>query len=239
MMIDAKRKNIEFKHNYIVNRVELHDNTYNVTALNKTGSHIFQANRVILAVTRNALQMIFPFSPEHPLIKATAMEPLLRIYSVYRNGNWFPKTKVVTNSVLRMIIPIDKEKGIIMSAYLDGRDIELWSDLYKKDKLEELKEKVHNETQALFPDLNIDEKPQYISAEYWSEGCTYWKTGIDYKKMSENALQPYPNSHPNLHIIGESFSLKQQWIEGALEHADSLITMIESQISEKKNKSSQ
>jgi hypothetical protein len=32
-----------------------------------------------------------------------------------------------------------------------------------------------------------------------------------------------PQTHPKLHIVGESFSVKQQWIEGALEHADNLV----------------
>jgi hypothetical protein len=160
------------------------------------------------------------------------MEPLLRIYSIYKDGSWFPAHKTVTNSPLRYIIPIDTTKGLIMSSYLDSRDIELWLDLYKKSKHEELLEKVHNETTALFSEKNIPEKPVYISPEYWRDGCSYWLAGSDYKSLSKKALCPYPIDYPNLHIVGESFSTKQQWIEGALEHADELIHLIKESIKE-------
>ena len=97
---------------------------------------------------------------------------------------------------------------------------------YKKGKNEELKEKIHNETLALFSDLDIKDKPVFVVPEFWRDGCSYWNTDVDYKKLSKDALQPYPITHPHLHIVGESFSTKQQWIEGALEHADDLITLI-------------
>jgi len=226
MVRDVKKHNIEIKYNVSVNRVDEKEGLYTVTAPKNNGCDTFTASRVVLAVHRNALQYIYPFSQEHPLVKAVRMEPLLRIYSVYNDSSWFPEGKVVTNSPLRYIIPINKSKGLIMSSYLDSRDIELWSDLYKKGKNEELKEKIHNETLALFSDLDIKEKPVFVAPEFWHDGCSYWNTGVDYKKLSKDALQPYPITHENLHIVGESFSTKPQWIEGSLEHADDLITLI-------------
>jgi hypothetical protein len=35
-----------------------------------------------------------------------------------------------------------------------------------------------------------------------------------------------PQTHPRLHLVGESFSTKQQWIEGALEHATTLVELL-------------
>jgi hypothetical protein len=97
--------------------------------------------------------------------------------------------------------------------------------LYKKDKADELKEKIHNDTTALFPEANIPQPPTYTQAQFWRDGVSYWKTNTNYKKLSEEALQAYPN----LHVVGESFSTKQQWVEGSLEHADRLIALIKSQ----------
>jgi len=228
MVKDAKHHNVEFKTEIVANRVELNPKTnlYTVTAIKNGECKMFSASRVVLAVPRNALQQIHPFSLEHPLVQAVKMEPLLRIYSVYKDGSWFPPANVVTNSPLRHIIPINKTQGLIMSSYLDSRDIQLWTNLYEKGHNEELIEKIHNETTALFPELDIKEKPIYTTPEIWRDGCSYWKTGTDYKKLSKLALQPYPDTHPNMHLVGESFCLKPQWIEGALEHAEMLIKML-------------
>lgn len=236
MVTDLKKQHVEIKNNIAVNRIDaLRSGYYKVSAITKQNKyHTYETKRVVLAVHRNALERIYPFSPEHPLMKATVMEPLLRIYSVYKDASWFPKTKVVTDSSLRYIIPINQEKGLIMSSYLDARDIELWRDLWLKSRHEDLINKIHNETCALFPEKDI-EKPLYVSPQLWADGCTYWLQDVDYKKLSEQALQPYPTTHPKMHIVGESFSTKQQWIEGSLEHADSLIALIGDELKEGTN----
>jgi monoamine oxidase len=221
MLQDVKKHKITIHYNHKAIRVE--DNK--VLTEKDTKYHTFLGKRVVLAVHRNALQGIYPFSPDHPLVKAVTMEPLLRIYSVYKDASWFPKHHLITNSPLRNIIPINQETGLIMSSYVDARDIELWTDLYKKDKAETLKEKVHNDTTALFPEAHIPQPPTYTQAQFWRDGVSYWNTNTDYKKLSEEALQAYPN----IHVVGESFSTKQQWIEGSLEHADQLIALIKSQ----------
>jgi protoporphyrinogen oxidase len=228
MVKDAKKLGVDFKTEIVANRVDLDakTNLYKVTAIKNKECKTFHANHVILAVPKNALQKIYPFSPDNKLVQAVKMEPLLRIYSVYKDASWFPPANVVTNSPLRYIIPVNKEQGLIMSSYLDSRDIELWTDLYEKGHNEELIEKIHNETCALFPELDIKDKPIFTTPEIWRDGCSYWLTGADYKKLSKDALRPLPESYPNLHLVGESFCLKQQWIEGALEHADELIKML-------------
>ena len=85
--------------------------------------------------------------------------------------------------------------------------------------------KVQNETQALFPEFTIP-PALYTKAHLWRDGCSYWLPNEEsYIELSHKALDPLPD-HPNLPLIGESFSTKQQWIEGALEHADTLVAAI-------------
>ena len=61
----------------------------------------------------------------------------------------------------------------------------------------------------------------------WSDGCSYWLPGsYDVVAASAEALQPLPE-WPDLHLTGESFSLRQAWIEGALEHAAALWKSLE------------
>jgi len=224
---DARSLDITFEFNAEVQRVVLkEDNEYSVTGLKNKSFKEWKTYRLILATPVNALERIYPFSPDHPLLKKLRMEPLMRIYSVYKDASWFPKTRVVTNSPLRYVIPIDQKKGVIMSSYLDSRDIEFWHDLHKKDYNAILKAKIQQETQALFPELTIPES-QKTTAHLWRDGCTYWLPGdYDYRKASQQALHPMPQTHPRLHLVGESFSEKQQWIEGALEHADALVELL-------------
>jgi hypothetical protein len=113
-----------------------------------------------------------------------------------------------------------------MSAYLDSRDIELWKGCIDKDEIEQLKIKIQFETQHLFPEKTIP-KATSTKTYLWTDGCSYWLPGAyDYRKMSVSALNPMLETYPNLHLVGESFSTKQQWIEGSLEHADNLIEHI-------------
>jgi len=227
MVKEAKALGITFDFNAEVQRIVFkEDNEYSVTGLKNKSFKEWTTPRLILATPVNALERIYPFSPDHPLLKKIRMEPLMRIYSVYKDASWFPSTRVVTNSPLRYIIPVDTKKGIIMSSYLDSRDIEFWHDLHKKGNNEILKAKIQQETQALFPELTIPES-QKTTAHLWHDGCSYWLPGdYDYRTTSQQALLPMPQTHPRLHLVGESFSLKQQWIEGALEHADALVALL-------------
>jgi hypothetical protein len=225
---DAEKLGIKFKFNQDINRVDYikTTNSYKVSGLSNNKLITYEASRVILAVPKNALENIYPFSPETPLLKKVRMEPLMRIYSIYKNSSWFPDKNVITDGPLRYIIPVNKASGLIMSSYLDSRDIEPWADLHKKKNQEKLAEKIHNETQTLFHDVLI-EKATYTKAHHWADGCSYWLPGdYDYKKASKEAFNPMPHSFPHLHLVGESFSKKQQWIEGSLEHADDLVNSL-------------
>jgi len=222
---DAEKLGVKFMFNQSINRVDYSKETdkYKVSGLSNDKLVSYEASRVILAVPKNALEKIYPFSPETPLLKKVRMEPLMRIYSIYKDSSWFPDKNVITDGPLRYVIPANKATGLIMSSYLDARDIEPWGDLYKKKNEEKLAEKIHNETQTLFPETLI-KKAYYTRAHYWHDGCSYWLPGdYDYKKASKEAFNPMPHSFPHLHLVGESFSKKQQWIEGSLEHADELV----------------
>jgi len=223
---DLVKAGIKIIYNVDINRVDLKNDVYTVSGTKDKIPVSYKASRVILAVHKNALEKIHPFSPTTPLIKKVRMEPLLRVYSQYNDSSWFPDKPVITDTPLRFIIPINKEKGIIMSSYLDSRDIEPWDPLFKTGNEIRMAEKIRNETQDLFPEQTIG-TTNFTKSYYWKDGCSYWLPGpYDYKMASKEALNPMPTTHPRLHIVGESFSKKQQWIEGALEHADELVDLL-------------
>ncbi len=66
-------------------------------------------------------------------------------------------------------------------------------------------------------------EPTWIKSYEWKDGCTYWLPGTyDPHEASQRVLQPRPATMPNLFVCGESFSMLQAWMEGALEHAEAL-----------------
>jgi protoporphyrinogen oxidase len=226
-LVQRIQKNLftKIKFDHEIQRIEYNSTKkiYNVSGIHNKKPIQITAKRVILALPQKALEKIYPFSPDHPLLKKVRMEPLLRIYSIYKNSSWFPNSSIVTDSPLRYIIPIDRTKGVIMSSYTDARDTEPWLEFTKHENLNLLKDRIQDETQNLFPELTIP-KSQKTTPYLWKDGCSYWLPGhYDYREASKQALYPMPEKYPNLHIVGESFSKKQQWIEGALEHADELV----------------
>jgi monoamine oxidase len=154
------------------------------------------------------------------------MEPLLRVYAVFKKsslakgGVWFADLpKIVTDSPLRYIIPIDYKKGVIMISYTDGADARQ----LMKMKTEDLEEFIMTEIRALFPDRVIPD-PVLFKKHPWVEGCTYWLPGkYDVEKESAASLHPLPSKLPGVFLCGESFAVKQCWMESALTQADLLL----------------
>jgi monoamine oxidase len=186
-----------------------------VIGTNEKGPFSMTAARVIVATCRCTAGS-FPSLRSMPLFKLLDTEPLIRIYAVYPKTNgkvWFAGMgKVVTDSPLRHVIPIHEEKGLIMISYTDGKDCDSWSKLEQK----ELETKIAIEVEKVFGKVPA---PLYLKMHEWGSGCTYWKPGsYDPVKMGEVALQH--------NLCGESYSMNQTWIEGALESAEALLEKI-------------
>jgi len=175
----------------------------------------YEAAAVVLTMPCDVLKKII----RAPVLKHLAMEPLVRIYAVFplQNGKvWFPPTKIVTDGPLRYIIPMNPKQGTIMISYTEGPDADHWSRLPKEDLTKELMKEVRR----LFPHLTIPE-PTMVKRYPWAQGCSYWLPGdYDVEEESHASLQPYPQIP--LFLAGESFAVKQCWMESALEQADRL-----------------
>ena len=211
-----ENRGVRFRYNTEVTDVTRYHAEYRVHQYN--GDPI-TCDRVILALHADALRTL-PVTRRMRALRFLQTAPLLRIYAKYPNLDWLPPHRVVTDSPLRYIIPISREKGIVMISYTDDRDTAYWTDL-RPDLLPGV---IHEETKRLFPDAV---KPNWVKPYEWTTGCTYWTPG-DYIPAveSKRALRPYPVTMPELYCCGESFSLRQAWIEGALEHADELWTLL-------------
>ena len=67
------------------------------------------------------------------------------------------------------------------------------------------------------PTLEIP-KYTFFKSHYWKYGATYWIPGeYDVKKESLKSIKPFKS---DVFVVGESFSLKQAWMEGSLEQCE-------------------
>ena len=99
-----------------------------------------------------------------------------------------------------------------MISYTDGDNAKLWNN-YNTLGDDFLIAAIHKEIYELFQIKPPD--PEYISIHYWNEGVHLWNTMIHSKNTYEKILKPFPMKE--IYICGESYSLKQGWIEGSLE----------------------
>ena len=179
------------------------------------------ADRVVFATCRCTLGD-FRLVRDESFVKHLATSPLLRIYAVYppnpaTGRAWFADMdKVVLDSPLRFVIPINSRKGLIMISYTDGDDTKAWRDLEGPA----LQAAIQAEVRRTWPDLEIPE-PTYLRKHYWGGGCTYWLPGdYDVEAEAAHALNP----QPGVYVCGESISAHHQaWVEGALETAEDLL----------------
>jgi hypothetical protein len=107
-----------------------------------------------------------------------------------------------------------------MTSYTDAEDTVVWNRRRKNGTLDKT---LMKELRSLLPLRDIP-NPLSVSSHYWEHGCTYWTPGsYDPVKESNAIMQPFPTRFPDVYVCGESFSLKQAWMEGALEHADTML----------------
>jgi len=174
------------------------------------------ANKAILAVHCDALRGIKPFH-NLPILKHLTMQPLLRTYGVFKNPITIPKT--VTDSRLRYIIPVGEHT--LMTSYTDAEDTAVWKKVYDKGGDRALCHAIIGDLKGMFPEIQM---PTFFKSHYWKHGCSYWLPGVyDPKEESRKIMCPLPSANQNVYVCGESYSMKQAWVEGALEHAEEML----------------
>jgi hypothetical protein len=201
-------------------------------------------NRVISTLHVNAAKQLPVFRSWAPL-KHLRMMPLLRIYMVFPKGAggqvWFKGIgKIVTTNALRYIIPMDAKKGSIMISYTDGAYVQPWMKgaeygastpsvegatvLRMQDSKKasaDLQRRIMKEVRELFGDRDIPD-PVFMKCHPWYDGTTAWLPGS--YNVAATAAAVCRGPLPGLYVTGESYSLRQAWMEGALEHVKMMLT---------------
>jgi len=195
----------------------------------ETNTYTYICNHCICALPVEALQRISFFSPISYKLRQIKSFPLCRIYSKYNTKTndhiWFSTIrKSTTNNMLRYVIPIDKERGIIMSSYTDSIYANRWRDLNKEKGIQGIKTEISHLNYETFGIRT--NKPTHTKMFYWPHGVGYWLVGADSHILSRELIQPFDKIP--VYICGEHISEKnQQWIEGALETVEKVLRKME------------
>lgn len=185
---------------------------------------VYSGKAVVLALHRDAVKGIRGVSGLD-VLNHLEMTPLLRTYAVFpvKGGkSWFSgMNKIVTDSPIRYILPMDASRGIVMISYTDGADAEFW--MKRDKKTDELEKGIMKEIRRLFSDCVVPD-PLFFKQHPWYEGCTYWKPGLyNVEDESRASLWPLGKEMPGLFMCGESFAVHQCWMESGLGQADKLL----------------
>ncbi len=223
LRIDLEKKGVKFFKEQEVVECNSREGEVDLIVSSDGKKRLWRAAKVIMAVHSSGLTKIKGFD-SWPLLKKVRMAPLVRIYGVFPGAKpWFAGLgKFVTDRSVRFFIPISEEKGVAMISYTDGVDAEGFLCLGDSGKEGQQKavDAVMRDLRLLFPDRNIPD-PSFYRVHGWTDGCTYWLPG-DYNPKKESVAAHTSHGLKNVFVVGESFSMRQAWIEGALEHVEQL-----------------
>jgi hypothetical protein len=183
------------------------------------------AKTCVLATHAMALRSMPSVRRRMPVLRHLQMEPLVRMYAVFPvtdGKTWFSGLpRMVTAGRVRYIIPIREQKGIIMISYTDGPDARYWIEAQRRHGNDWVAREVLRDVRALLPDRRIPD-PYAFKIHPWHAGCTYWRPGTyDVEKAATEDL----HVGGGLFACGESLALRQAWMEGALESAETLLAL--------------
>jgi hypothetical protein len=149
-------------------------------------------------------------------------QPLLRTYMIFatsaKSPVWFSDLKrVVTADRPRYILPMNTVDGTIMISYTDGDNTEPYMTVQKEKGDKALSKMILGDIRKLFSGRQIPD-PVFFKSHPWETGCTYWiPGGYSAEFQSKAAIHPFPAKMPSVWLCGESWSMRQCWVEGALE----------------------
>ena len=187
------------------------------------------ARHCIFAVPTDALAKFPILRPLKNELASVTCAPLCRIYARYKvdlgSGSvWFNGLpKFTTDNDLRMVIPIDESRGIIMMSYTDNMFADRWKRIYDRDGKDAVEKKLCRLMEAATG--RVVPRALELMVCYWKCGVGYWTVGAKSDVVSQKMIQPFAGEP--LYICGENFSANgQQWMEGALETAESVLALL-------------
>jgi monoamine oxidase len=211
---ELKNNGVIIKTNYIIQDIYKENNKFII--INNKNQKITSNNIVFATPPYSILQYPFIYDNFYKYLSLINPIPLIRIF-IKVNKELMDKinSKIITDTNIRMILLINKEKNILQ-VYCDGNIANFWYNSYINGNL---KNDLINNLEELF---NVKVNLEILNVSYWSGGIHSFKLGTDSKKLYKKLINPIKN----VYFINESYSLEQGWIEGSLEMANNVFQKI-------------
>jgi monoamine oxidase len=168
-------------------------------------------SKLYLTIKRGDYMNIGYFKKYESLFNTVSDGHLLRIFAQYKDVWFKDMPKILTQNKLQFIIPIDYNSGLIQISYSDRYNADFWNAFKNEKDVKKYLTKILNE---MFPEKNIKE-PEWITMHFWKAGDHMWNVGVNTKKIQEKMDEIFIPK--DIYILGETYSERQAWIEGAIE----------------------
>jgi hypothetical protein len=168
-------------------------------------------SKLYLTIKRGDYMNIEYFKKYESLFNTVSDGHLLRIFAQYKDVWFKDMPKILTQNKLQFIIPIDYNSGLIQISYSDRYNADFWNAFKNEKDVKKYLTKILNE---MFPEKNIKE-PEWITMHFWKAGDHMWNVGVNTKKIQEKMDEIFIPK--GIYILGETYSERQAWIEGAIE----------------------
>jgi hypothetical protein len=168
-------------------------------------------SKLYLTIKRGDYMNIGYFKKYESIFNTVSDGHLLRIFAQYKDVWFKDMPKILTQNKLQFIIPIDYNSGLIQISYSDRYNADFWNAFKNEKDVKKYLTKILNE---MFPEKNIKE-PEWITMHFWKAGDHMWNVGVNTKKIQEKIDKIFIPK--DIYILGETYSERQAWIEGAIE----------------------
>ena len=168
-------------------------------------------SKLYLTIKRGDYMNIGYFKKYESIFNTVSDGHLLRIFAQYKDVWFKDMPKILTQNKLQFIIPIDYNSGLIQISYSDRYNADFWNAFKNEKDVKKYLTKILNE---MFPEKNIKE-PEWITMHFWKAGDHMWNVGVNTKKIQEKMDDIFIPK--DIYILGETYSERQAWIEGAIE----------------------
>lgn len=177
----------------------------------KVNGNIYNYSKLYLTLKRSDYMKINYFKKYDYLFNTVSDGHLLRIFAQYKDVWFKDMPKILTQNKLQFIIPIDYNSGLIQISYSDRYNADFWNAFNTEKDVKKYLTKILNE---MFPEKNIKE-PEWITMHFWESGDHMWNVGVNTKNIQNKIDEIFIPK--NIYILGETYSERQAWVEGAIE----------------------
>ncbi len=202
-------------------------NEENLFVININDNKKIYTRNIISTVTVNVLTKIISKLNMLNYNDYIGSVPFMRIYSYHKNGHNFQNDNIgyfniildQKNHLQKVLVMNDK---ILMATYSNNEHALYWHNIKSKreliNKLEEYLREINESV------TDIDD----IYVKFWDEGIHYFKPIVKYDL--KELIKKLENPIDKFYVCGELISLRQGWVEGALESSTRVIKRIQKDI---------